>query len=140
MAFTYSDDLSTDRDKVRFHLQDTTDGSGPKPGDGNFTDNEIDGLIEVAGSWQRAVAAGLRALASAWRRYPDFKADGLKLSRSDIAEGYDEAAGAWEKRFGIPAPVAVAGVVKVDGYSDDIASDDATQGEYESEFEYVRPE
>lgn len=141
MSFTYRADLTTDRDKVRFHIQDTVEDAGPKPGDGNFSDEELDGLITVAGSWERAVSAAFRALAAAWRRYPDFKADGLTLKRSDIADGYERAAIEWEKRHGIVKPVAVAGLIRVDGYSGDVASDDVdTGGDYQVDFEYIQPE
>ena len=45
MAFNYDDELLTDRDRVRFHLQDTVSGQGQKPENGNFTDAEIDALV-----------------------------------------------------------------------------------------------
>ena len=123
MAITYTDTLLTDRDKIRFYLQDVTDGSGPKPSDGNFTDNEVAALVPVEGSWQRAVAAGFETLASAWRRYPNFKADGLTLSRSDIADGYAKQALEWRRRHGYGITTAGSrAVTRQDGYSDDIDS------------------
>ena len=100
MAFTYLGTLATDRDKVRFYLGDTTRAAGPLPADANFTDAEIDGLITAEGSWQRAVAAGFERLASSWRKYPSFTADGLQLARSDIAKGFDEQAQKWRKDYG----------------------------------------
>lgn len=140
MAFNYLGTLATDRDKVRFHLRDTVEGSGVFPGDANLTDAEIDGLVSAAGSWQRAVGAGFRLLAAAWDRHPSFQADGLKLNRSDIAKGFRAEAEHWEKSYGITSPVYVAGIIRKDGYSDDIASDDVTAaGEYEEEWEYVTP-
>lgn len=130
MAFTYSGTLATDLDKVRFYLQDTVSGSGPKPADGNFTNAELTGLITAEGSWQRAVAAGFEALATAWRRYPSVTADGLRLARSDIAKGFDEQAKKWRKDFGTSATArtGVAGsraTTRVDGYSSDVDSFDA---------------
>jgi len=140
MAFTYIGDLSTNRDQVRFHLRDTNLDAGPLPGDVNFTDGEIDGLVTAAGSWQRAVASGLDVLAASWRRYPTFKADGLSLNRSDIANGYAKQADEWRQKYGIAAPLNVAGVIKIDAYSDDVTSDDVnTASEYGGiGFEYVR--
>jgi hypothetical protein len=121
MAFTYVGDLSTDLDKVRFYLQDTVEDSGPKPGDGNFTDAELQGLVDEEGSWQRAVAAGLETLAAVWRRHPSFKADGLSVSRSDIADGYAEQAASWRaKHGGVTAGAGTRAVTRVDGYSDDV--------------------
>ena len=125
MAFTYLGTLANDRDKVRFYLQDTVSESGPKPADGNFTDDEIDGLITAEGNWQRAVAGGFETLATAWRRYPSFTADGLQLARSDIAKGFDDQAEKWRKQHGTatsPRSGAAGSraVTRVDGYSDDI--------------------
>ena len=140
MAFTYDDSLSADRDKVRRWLNDVTEDSGPLPDDSNFSDNEIAGLIDAEGTWQRAVAAGFEALAMAWARYPSFKADGLSLNRSDIAKRYQEQAEKWRADYGRTRGVNVAGIIKLDGYSDDVTSDDVeAAGEYESDFEYVRP-
>lgn len=124
MAFTYTGDLSTNRDKVRRQLADTVSGSGPLPQDGNFTDAEIDGFITSEGSWQRAVAAGFEALAAAWMRYPTFDQDGFRLSRTDIAKGYATEAARWRKRYGGSSTGAGARVTtRVDGYSDDVAAD-----------------
>lgn len=124
-AFTYIGDLSTSRDKVRFHLTDTDPGDGPLPADKNFSDTEIDGLVTAEGSWRRAVAGGFEVLAAAWRRYPDFKADGLTLNRSDIADGYAAIAQEWRRKYGGAAGTAGARVMtRIDGYSDDIAADE----------------
>lgn len=126
MAFTYNDNLSADRDKVRFQLQDTCEGGGPKPNDGNFTDAEIDGLVSTYGSWTRAVYAGLLILATAWRRYPDFRTEsGFSLSRTDIADGYAAQAKDWAAQYGIPTSLVgstagSAAVTRVDEYSSDI--------------------
>jgi len=124
MAFTYYDDLSDNRSKVRFYLQDTTNGGGPKPADANFTDAEIDGLITAEGSWQRAVAGGFEALEAAWRRYPNFSTDGLSVSRTDIADGYAAKAKVWRTDYGTSAATAAStragsrAVTRKDAYSD----------------------
>ncbi len=123
MAVTYLGTLATDRDKVRFYVQDTVEDSGPKPSDANFSDAEIDGLITAEGSWERGVAAGFETLAAAWRRYPTFKADGLSLNRSDIAKGYDTQAKEWRRKHGGSGGGAGSrAVTRVDGYSDDITN------------------
>jgi len=98
-------------------------------------------MITSEGTWQRAVAAGLEVLAREWTRYPTFKADGLSLNRSDIAKGYRDEAREWRKQYGRSAPMRVVAQITKDAYSDDVASDDVDTGsEYESDFEYVRPE
>ena len=128
MAFTYNGELSTDLDKVRFYIQDTVSGSGPKPSDGNFTDDEVTGLLTVEGSWQRAVAASYEALAAAWRKHVSFQADGLRMDRSDIAKSYAEQAKQWRVKYGGAGSTSTTGkagsraVTRVDGYSSDITN------------------
>jgi len=119
MTVTYVGDLSTARDKVRFYLRDIEEGVGPLPADANFSDAEIAGLITAEGSWQRAVAAGFETLASAWRRYPDFKADGLSVDRTAIADGYLEQAKIWRRTYGRGTGAGSRATTRVDGYSDD---------------------
>lgn len=125
MAFTYDDTLATDRDKVRFWVQDTCKDSGPRPGDSNFSDAEINGLVTTYGSWQRAVYAALTILANAWRRYPNFRTEsGFSLNRTDIANGYQKAAADWATQYGIPTALrgstaGYASVTRVDGYSNE---------------------
>ena len=141
MAFTYLGTLATNRDRVRFHIGDVTENSGPRPADANFSDAEIDALISDEGTWQRAVASCFERLAAEWTRYPNFKADGLSLNRTDIAKGYREDAKTWRAEYGAARPMRVAGQITKDAYSDDIASDNVDTGsEYESGFEYVIPE
>lgn len=124
MAFTYLGDLSTDLDKVRFYLQDTVSGSGPKPSDGNFTDAELEALVTTEGSWQRAVAAGFETLASAWRKFINFSADGSSYSLSNIADGYAAQAKDWRIKFGTGSVKAGSrAITRVDGYSSDVDSE-----------------
>lgn len=125
MTVTYVGDLSTDLDCVRFYLNDTVEDSGPRPSDANFDDDELNGLLTVEGSWQKAVAAGFERLAAEWRRHPSFSADGLSVSRSDIANGYAEDAKKWRARYGTTeSTVTSNALTRVDGYSDDIAADE----------------
>ena len=121
--FTYIGDLSTDLDKVRFYLQDTTENYGPKPADANFTDGEISGLLTAEGSVGRAVAAGFETLATAWTLHPTFSADGASVSNSEIAKGFREQAQSWRSKFGFASSgVGSRALTRVDGYSDDIDS------------------
>lgn len=139
MAFTYNDILSADRDKVRFALQDTAVDSGPKPGGGNFLDNELSGLVTLEGEWQRAVAAGFEALAAIWTQYADLSEGPHKETLSQVADGHRKSAALWRKRSGSATPARVAGIIKVDGYSDDVTSDDVSvTSEYGIVWEYVR--
>lgn len=122
MAFTYSDALTLDLDLVRFYLGDTVSGSGPKPGDGNFSDEEIAGLVTIEGTWQRATAAAFETLAGLWARHVNFSADGTQVSQSDIAKQYRESALIWRGRYGTAATGSSgsSATTRVDGYSDDL--------------------
>jgi len=145
MAFTYVGDYSTNLDKVRENIRDVTSGSGPRPADANFADALINGIITDEGSWQRATAACFEMLAAEWRRHPSYATDGLRLDRSDIADGFDKIARGWRSKYGGAvrqyAPVYVAGQITKDGYSDDITNDDveATAEYGDHKFEYVTP-
>jgi hypothetical protein len=120
MAFTYLGTLTTDLDRVRFYIHDTADSDGPLPGDANFSDEELGGLVTLEGSWQRAVAAAFEALSAAWRKYPDYKSDDLTMSSSDIADGYAKDAQEWRSKYGGGASRAGSrAVTRRDGYSSD---------------------
>ena len=115
MAFTYLGTLATDRDKVRFYIQDTVEDSGPKPSDGNFTDAEIDGLLDAEGNWQQAVAAAFEVLEAAWAGYADWQAGPRRESASQIAERFGKKAQTWrDKQAG-----GVATLTRTDAYTDD---------------------
>jgi hypothetical protein len=129
MAFDYAAAISTDRDRVRFHIRDIEEGHGPLPGDENFTNAEIDDLLTQEGNWGRAVAACLEILAIAWRRHPKFQADSFTVSRSHIPRGYADDAKKWRKKWGYNpsvtgSTVSTAVVKRLDAYSNDL---DATE-------------
>ena len=120
---TYIDTLATDRDKVRFHIQDTTADSGPKPNGGNFSDNELAGMVTLEGSWQRAVAGCFEVLAGLWGQYVDTAVGSRRQSLSQTAERYQKLADQWRKQYGRGGSgVGSRFMTKIDGYSDDVAS------------------
>ena len=123
MAFTYVGDLSTDLDKVRFHISDTVENSGPKPGSGNYSDAELGGLITTEGSYQKAVAATFETLAGAWSQYVDTAIGPRRQSYSQTAKGYETLAKTWRRRSGSASGAGSRAVTRVDGYSDDVAAD-----------------
>lgn len=121
-TYTYTGDLLTDLDRVRFNIGDTVEDAGPKPEDGNFTDAEINGLVTIEGSWQRAVAAAFETLASLWARHTNFTAEGMSASQSDIAKQYAASAIEWRNRYGFSGTGGAGSiaVIRADGYSDDL--------------------
>lgn len=123
-TFSYADIHRGDLDRVRFHIGDTIEHSGPLPDDGNLSDEEILSIIVAEGTWQRAVAACFERLTASWRRFPNLESDQFGLSRSHIANGYSQDAAKWRERYGYAdSPIArgafSVGFYKVDGFSDD---------------------
>lgn len=134
MTFTYVGDFSTDLDKVRFHIQDTIENSGPKPGTTtatNFTDEEINGVLSDAGSVDRAVAVMFDALSAVWSQYNDIRTGPRDEKLSQQSELYRKRADQWRKEHNILRGLTTAPMIKVDAYSDDITNDDVnTASEY----------
>ena len=124
MTVTYDDALSTNRDKVRFAIRDVTENSGPRPSGGNFSDDEIAGLITIEGSWQKAAAACFEALASEYANLVDISTGPIKESLSQAAERYQGLAQTWRERHGSTGRAGVRQPTRVDGYSSTIASDE----------------
>lgn len=125
MAVTYTDTLLTDRDKIRFNIGDTVENSGPKPSGGNFSDNEIAGVLTSEGSVGRATARLYEALASIWARYVDSKIGPRDEKLSKVADNYRALAVQWRDDYGTSVSrVSTGFATRVDGYSDDIAGDD----------------
>lgn len=123
MTFTYVGTLLTDLDEIRFKVQDTVSGSGVKPAGGNFTDEEIAGLLTIEGTVERTVAALLEALAAIWGTYVDTSIGPRDEKLSQVAARYEKLAAKWRKDYGYGSAVLTTGfVTRVDGYSDDIDS------------------
>lgn len=122
---------ATERDYIRFAIDDVKEGSGPKPESENFTDEELDMMLGVEGTWQRAVAACYEALHAAWATHVSWQGDGLSVSMSHAAMRWNKLAEYQRKRFGgaTGATGRSRTFIKVDGYSQDIAAtevDDVT--------------
>lgn len=126
--FSYSPQLLNDTDRIRFNIADTVKDQGPRPQDKNFEDDELAALAATEGSWQRAVAAALEALAVEWRKFPNLESDQFGLSRSHISRGFADDAKRWREKWGYAGePISATGArygltrgyVRVDGYGDD---------------------
>lgn len=132
MGFTYDEGHGEDRDRVRFAIGDTVLGHGPRPGDGNFSDEELDALLVQYESWPCATAAVFRALHAAWAVKPVFGPGELSTVHANVAAQHDRAAAYWTQRCSetqsTAAPVIRHIAVKrVDGYTDNL-TEYATDG------------
>lgn len=131
MAFTYNSDVNSpnERDYVRFHINDIIEDEGPRPNDMNFSDEELDFILGIEGSWQRTVAACFEALAAAWFTNPTWQADGLAVSSSHTGKNFAEEAARWRKAHGGGGSSGLGysasrTVIPVDGWSNDIAANE----------------
>jgi hypothetical protein len=125
MTFTYLGTLATDLDKVRFYIGDTTENAGPQPDSSNFTDEELNGIIGIEGSWQRSVAGAFEVLAALYGPQVDITLGPRKEAMSQAQKSYMDQAKEWRSKYGVAtSSVGSSAMVKVDGYSDDIAADD----------------
>lgn len=125
MAVTYVDTLLTDRDIIRAQLNDTVSGSGPKPNGGNFSDNEIAGILAVEGSANRAIARFYEILAGVWANKGLSEIGPRKEDLKAVSEAYAKLARQWREDYGSAvSSVTSSFVTRVDGYSQDIAGDE----------------
>jgi len=81
MTFTYDLTDPTDRERVRFYLQDT-DSALEK-----FDDETIAFAISEEGSWQSACIVLVMALIQQLSSEPDFKADWLAVDHARALKG-----------------------------------------------------
>ena len=125
MAFNYDGTLTTDLDTIRFRIQDTVSGSGVKPLGGNFTDEEITGLLTIEGGVNRTVAALYESLATIWSIYVDTEIGPRDEKLSQVAKNYANLAKKWREDFGFgdtTGTLATGFATRVDGYSQDVDS------------------
>lgn len=85
-------DLTTTIGQIRLLIGDTEASNGVKPGGGNFTDAEITYFYDREKSLSRAAALACETLAYLWNTHPDFEADGLRVDRGKVAQGWWRAA------------------------------------------------
>ncbi len=127
MSVTYMDTLLTDRDEIRFKIQDTVSGSGVKPAGGNFTDNEIAAMLTIEGTVERTVAALFEALVAIWGIYADTRIGPRDEKLSQVADRYQKLAKQWRQDYGYGSTTLATGfVTRVDGYSQDVDSGTVT--------------
>lgn len=126
MTFSYSGTWSTTTDQIRFKIGDTVENSGIKPNGGNFSNEEIASLYAVEGTIGRTVAALYETLATIWATYVDTKIGPRDEKLSQVAAHYRQLAKEWRDDYGSGTTVLSTGfVTRQDGYSDDIASNEA---------------
>jgi hypothetical protein len=147
MTFTY-DRASEDAEtllisKVRLEIDDTVEGEGVRPNGTNLSDEEIAVLLEREGDDEmRAAAAACELLSRAWSKIASISAGPRREEAGKIAAEFRASAVELRRQhgYGSQGGMMSIGTIRVDGYSDDVASDetDATGGEYDDDFTFIR--
>lgn len=118
MSFTYSDALTTDRDKIRLRIGDTQQDAGPKPDKRNFSDAEITFILsEESNLVNGAIAHIFEILANEWTAYAISEKEGeVSLDAKAVADEFHKRAAEWRKKAdsGDGVKALQAGVIALD--------------------------
>lgn len=95
MAFTYGEDLTTDRDFVRFHTGDVLAATSL------LSDALITSLVSVAGSKERAVIQAIQHKIAILSD-PNFKADWLEIDNASAVKSLQALLTLKRAELGIP--------------------------------------
>lgn len=124
MAFTYTEALTEDRDKLRLNIGDTQKDAGPRPDNRNFSDAEITYILtQEDDRLNGATAYAFELLANEWESYSIQENDTqVSYNAKDKAKDFDARATDWRKKTGGSAEAAqsssIAIMTRSDAYSD----------------------
>ncbi len=123
-TFTYS--LNDDIGKVRLGIGDRVEDAGPRPDNANFTDEELQFLVDNEGTWQRAIAAALEILSHEWARVADLTVGDRKEAFGMVSKQYASRAESIREVHGGSSTSAAysVGLTRVDGYSEEVEANE----------------
>ncbi len=121
MAFTY-DIESADTDelaisKVRLEIGDTEENAGAKPRNQNFSDAEIQMLLDREGDEMRAAAGACEILARQWARVASAQVGPLRNDYNHVSEMYAAQAKELRAQYGGGASGVAMTLQRADGYA-----------------------
>lgn len=119
MVFTYTEDLTVERDYVRFHTGDTIEARS------FLSDAIITSLLATAESADHAVADALRYLLKMFSR-PKIRADWSEVDWANARAGYQKALDDWLDDHDL-ATVYSIGADVVDTARSDLLNGDGTE-------------
>ncbi len=117
MTFTYDLTYSAEISKVRFELGDTSESSGVRADGSNFTDEELQMLLDREGSTMLAVAAACEMLARDWARVASISAPGRSEQFGKVSAEYASRARELREQYGSTGTTFSVGFDRTDGYS-----------------------
>lgn len=89
------------RSQLRLLIGDTTQDDGPRPGQTNFQDDELDALLSLEGDdLNRATARAYETLAGEWSRYAGTYSLGPESEASRQAEAFAARAATARELYG----------------------------------------
>lgn len=101
MAFTYSDTLSTNRDKIRLRVGDTQQNAGPRPDKRNFSDAEITFVLAEESTVNASIAHIFEILANEWAAYAISEREGdVNFDAKEVADEFRKQAVIWRNKPG----------------------------------------
>lgn len=129
MTFTYdlenADPGIVSISKVRLEIGDTVEDDGVTPSGANLSDEELAVLLAREGGVLRAVAAACELLARQWARVANITVGPRREELGKVSEEWRKSAAEIREQYGFTAGrVTVSGLTRIDGYSDDVASDE----------------
>jgi hypothetical protein len=116
MAFTFTDDLSTDLARLRFAVGDNISGMGIQPDGSNVADATMNALIAAEGTWQLAAVRVCETMAQHWRRMANVTAGPINQQLGDRADGWQKSADDLRAKYGIGAAMFSVQMQRADGY------------------------
>lgn len=121
MAFTYdlsSSDATTQQiAQVRLEIGDDAEQDGARPGKKNFSDAEIEQLLDREGDVMRAAAAACEILARQWSRVATATVGQLRTEYNHVSEMFRQQAEDLRMRYGGGSSGVAVESVREDGYS-----------------------
>ena len=126
MAFHY-DIASADAtlktlSELRLEIGDTEENAGPRPRNQNFSDAELQLLLDREGDTMRAAAAACETLARQWARVASAQVGQLRNDYNHVSETYRQQAQDLRAQYGGGASGIAVAVERSDGYADAAAS------------------
>ena len=129
MTHSYSEALTTSKDKIRFRIGDTVEDAGPRPDKRNFSDEELTFVIAEESTVNASIAHCFEILANEWSAYALMEREGeVTFDAKEVASNYRAQAAYWRKKPGGAAEAErSAGIIDLTRYD---AWTEAAESEY----------
>ena len=122
MAWTFNETPTTDRDRLRIIIGDTSFDDGPAPNRANLSDELLDFWLGEGGGVECAAALAFEHLSSLWISRPIFGPGELSTVHTNLSSKFADKAREWGARCNEPgagsAVISVTSFTKSDAYSD----------------------